>query len=93
MKSSVNTPAKAASAHTHGFQPAAASAPRIWARPAGTASAARKNVPATNTVMNVDSFVAKLSASSAPISAGWCGRGRSRKRNVTASSPSVMQAM
>ena len=36
-----------------------------------TASATRKNVPATKTVMNVVSFVAKLSASSAPISAGW----------------------
>ena len=58
-----------------------------------TASASMRNVPATNTVMNVDSLVAKLSASSAPISAGWWRRGRSRKRNVTASSASVMQAM
>ena len=49
-------------------------------------------MPATKTVMNVDSLVAKLSASSAPISAGWCARGRSRKRNVTAISASVMQA-
>ena len=50
-------------------------------------------MPATKTVMNVDSLVAKLSASSAPISAGWWRRGRSRKRNVTASSASVMHAM
>jgi hypothetical protein len=49
-------------------------------------------VPATNTVMNVVSFVAKLSASSTPISAGWWRRGSSRKRKTATSSASVMQA-
>ena len=49
-------------------------------------------MPATKTVMNVVSLVAKLSASSAPINAGWWARGRSRNRAVTAISASVIAA-
>ena len=88
----VKTSAKAASAHAHASHPTrrdGAHQRRVAEARGGatwSASAAMKNVPATNTVMNVDSLVAKLSASSAPISAGWWRRGRSRKRNVTASS-------
>ena len=98
MNSTVKTSTNAASPHAHGSQPTDATvrtsgASRSPWRRAWNASAATKNVPATKTVMNVDSFVAKLSASSAPISAGWWRRGVSRKRNVTASSASVMHAM
>ncbi len=50
-------------------------------------------MPATKAVMNVDSLVAKLSASRAPKIAGWCRRGRSRKRNATTSIASVIAAM
>jgi hypothetical protein len=42
--------------------------------------------------MNVVSLVAKESASSAPTSAGWWRRGRSRKRKVTTISASVIEA-
>jgi hypothetical protein len=42
--------------------------------------------------MNVDSLVAKLSASSAPNAAGWYRRGRSRKRKATTSMASVSAA-
>ncbi len=52
-----------------------------------------KNVKATKPVMKVVSLVAKLSASRAPISAGWWRRGRSRKRKVTTSIASVIAAM
>ena len=103
MNSSAKTAAKAAVPHAHAAQPTESTAPSSGAsrseRPArraassSRAATAPKNVPATKTVMNVDSLVAKLAASSAPISAGWWRRGRARKRKTTASSASVMQAM
>ena len=63
-----------------------------WAR-ACTAIAIRKKLPATKIVMNVDSLVAKLSASSAPNAAGCQRRGTSKKRNVTTSIAIVIAAM
>ena len=98
MKRSVKTARKAASAHAHASQPtdlmARTTCPsRNPCTRVCSAIATRKNVPATKTVMNVVSFVAKESASRAPISAGWWARGRSRNRAVTAISASVIAAM
>jgi hypothetical protein len=98
VKRMVKTAAKAASAETHGAQPTDATArtspaaAQLPPRARCTASATRKKLPPTKTVMNVVSFVAKERASSAPISAGWWDRGRSRKRSVTTMSASVMHA-
>ena len=97
MNSTVKTSANAARNHAHASQPTLTQACTIGAcrKPAArdcAISATPRNVPNTKTEMNVVSLVAKLSASSAPISAGWWRRGRSRKRKVTTSSASVMQA-
>ena len=92
MKSTVKTPRKAASDQPHASRPTARTGRTTSAR-WRVASTTRKKVPATKAVMNVDSLVAKLSASSAPSTAGWYLRGRSRNRNATTSMASVIATM
>jgi hypothetical protein len=93
VNKSVKTSANVAKNHPHASSPTPRTGSQTSGRERAQASAARKNVPITKTVMNVDSFVANESASSPPISAGWYFRGRSRKRNTTTISASVMHAM
>ncbi len=92
VKSTVNVPTNAAKPQPQASMPTARTGRSTCSR-WRVSRTTMKNVPATKHVMNVVSLVAKLIASSAPISAGWCARGRSRKRKRTTSIAIVMQAM
>ena len=82
----------AASAQPHAAHPTRVTGPSTARRVGRRASASRKKEPITKTVMNVDSLVANDSASSAPMTAGPWGRGRSRKRQIATIRPRVRQA-
>src|SRR4051794_3491348 len=93
VKRIVKSAAKHARNQPQPSQPADFTGPQTCLRHGGRASANRKNEPITKTVMNVVSFVAKESASSPPMIAGWYVRGAYRKRQMATIRPSVMHAM
>ncbi len=92
MNSSVNVSANAATNQPQPSQPGTVSARMICARQDGTAKQKMKNVPITNSEMNIVSLVANSSAIRMPISAGWYLRGWSMPRQITTTSASESDA-
>ena len=103
VRKTVNSTAKTiqntASAYAHGSQPTLRTARTTSpsrqppARRPCTTTAPAKNVKRMKPVMNVDSLVANDSASRAAMIDGPEARGRSRKRKMATSRPSVIAAM